>query len=101
MELSIYKSPKLCKVYYGTRSDSVLIYGNPDHFTGPTACTEEYRGHHTMNQKDLVTLGIGHWPPCLYGIYISPVAENTLGPAVLTGAQLHTTQGDSGGEFTW
>lgn len=32
-------------------AESMLIYGNPDCFTGPTACTEGYRDHYIVIHK--------------------------------------------------
>lgn len=100
---TIYCLPRSvqCVQLMDTGAEPTLIYSNPTHFTGPTACIEGYEGHYVMAQKAQVTVSIGHLPQHLCDVYASLVAKYILRVAILTGVLLTPCKENFGCEFAW
>ena len=80
--------------FLDTGAECTLIYGNLERFRGPLTAIDGYGGQSIWVQAVTLTLGVGHLPPCLYKIHVSPSPDYILGIDILASLLLQTTIGD-------
>ena len=94
VELAIHGSPTNVQwvlAVVDARAESMLLYGNPEKFSGPEASIDGYRWHSIkVKYKGIIFI----CSPDEYTVYVSLIPEYILGIYVLQGLWLQTTVGE-------